>query len=63
MKVKIIKTGEIVDVSEARAKYWIRCNFAKEVSQKEKTEKIDKTEVEKMAIKKEAVEKLAQKRR
>ena len=36
MKVKIINTGEVVEVTDERANYWIRCNVAKEVVEKPK---------------------------
>ena len=59
MKVRIIKTCEILDVNSDRANYWIRCNVAEEIE----TEKVDKTPVNKHAYKKEKLNKKAYKNR
>lgn len=36
MKVRIIKTGEILDVNTDRANYWIRCKVAEDVKEEQK---------------------------
>ena len=59
MKVRIIKTGEILDVNSDRANYWIRCNVAEEIE----AEKVAKTPVDKQAYKKEKLNKKAYKNR
>ena len=50
MKVKVKSIGVIVNVSEEKAKRWIRVGYA------ELVEKIVKEEVEKKAVKKEDIE-------
>ena len=62
MKVRIIKTGEILDVNTARANYWIRCKVAEEVKEKPKTEKVDDAPIEKKAVVKKPVTKKAKKK-
>ena len=69
MKVRIIKTGEILDVNTDRANYWIRCKFAeevkeepKEVKKESKTEKIDDTPIKKKAVVKKPINKKAKKK-
>ena len=64
MKVRIIKTGEIVDVNTDRAKYWILCKYAELLNPKTDHPdiiKVDKTPVEKQAYKKEKLNKKAEK--
>ena len=69
MKVRIIKTGEILDVNTDRANYWIRCKVAeevkeepKEVKEEPKTEKVDDAPIEKKAVVKKPVNKKAKKK-
>jgi hypothetical protein len=62
MKVRIIKTGEILDVNTARANYWIRCKVAEEVKEEPKTEKVDDTPIEKKAVVKKPINKKAKKK-
>lgn len=59
MKVKIIKTGEIVDVNTARANYWIRIGVAREVE----AEKVNDTPIEKKAVVRKPINKKATKKR
>ena len=62
MKVRIIKTGEILDVNTDRANYWIRCKVAEEVKEEPKTEKVDDTPIEKKAVVKKPINKKAKKK-
>ena len=62
MKVRIIKTGEILDVNTARANYWIRCKVAEEVKEEPKTEKVDDAPIEKKAVVKKPINKKAKKK-
>lgn len=62
MKVRIIKTGEILDVNTDRANYWIRCKVAEEVKEDPKTEKVDDAPIEKKAVVKKPVTKKAKKK-
>ena len=62
MKVRIIKTGEILDVNTDRANYWIRCKVAEEVKEEPKTEKVDDAPIEKKAVVKKPVTKKAKKK-
>ena len=62
MKVRIIKTGEILDVNTARANYWIRCKVAEEVKEEPKTEKVDDAPIEKKAVVKKLITKKAKKK-
>ena len=73
MKVRIIKTGEILDVNTDRANYWIRCKVAeevkeevkeapKDVEEEHKTEKVDDAPIEKKAVVKKPITKKAKKK-
>jgi len=62
MKVRIIKTGEILDVNTDRANYWIRCKVAEEVKEEPKTEKVDDAPIEKKAVAKKPINKKAKKK-
>ena len=62
MKVRIIKTGEILDVNTARANYWIRCKVAEEVKEEPKIEKVDDAPIEKKAVVKKPITKKAKKK-
>ena len=62
MKVRIIKTGEILDVNTARANYWIRCKVAEEVKEESKIEKVDDAPIEKKAVVKKPINKKAKKK-
>lgn len=62
MKVRIIKTGEILDVNTDRANYWIKCNYAVEVKPELKAEKVDDTPIEKKAVVKKPINKKAKKK-
>lgn len=69
MKVRIIKTGEILDVNTDRANYWIRCKVAeevkeesKEVKEEPKIEKVDDTPIKKKAVVKKSITKKAKKK-
>ena len=62
MKVRIIKTGEILDVNTARANYWIRCKVAEEVKEELKIEKVDDAPIEKKAVVKKPINKKAKKK-
>ena len=59
MKVKIKKTGEILDVNTYRANYWIRCNVAIELGDHPDIIKVKKEEPEKRAYKKTKADKKA----
>ena len=52
MKVRIIKTGEILDVNTDRANYWIRCKVAIELGDHPDIIKVKKEDPEKRAYKK-----------
>ena len=62
MKVRIIKTGEILDVNTDRANYWIRCKVAEEFKEEPKTEKVDDAPIEKKAVVKKPINKKAKKK-
>jgi len=62
MKVRIIKTGEILDVNTERANYWIRCKVAEEVKEEPKTEKVDDAPIRKKAVVKKPINKKAKKK-
>ena len=62
MKVRIIKTGEILDVNTARANNWIRCKVAEEVKEEPKIEKVDDAPIEKKAVVKKPINKKAKKK-
>ena len=50
MKVRIIKTGEILNVNTDRANYWIRCKVAEEVKEESKEVKEEQPYEPKQAV-------------